>query len=339
MKDDFFELNEVSTLRRTWSAKQTEDYIRRLPVWTQAVTIEQKFGGLQNRTFFVTDGDQRRYAVRCGFDQYRTRQTSVVHCTIGASKLGLGPRLRYAEPNLIVTDFVDGPKMQSQQLKDPSTLAHVIQQMKRLHQGSDAIEGSVSYWWPFHTVRRYLDEMEKGKAATDFQVSEWCDEVSTFRDITYRLERAVAPFMPVFTHNDLGYTNMIFNGHSEVWFIDWDGGGFGHPMWDLAEMMMWAESDEAMDRYAFKCYHGKLGEPRLQVLLHEHRAFKIMAALRLVVEVMVTMLDPYFYLTPEEMSKGMAVFFPGQQARLRGLIDLLRPTFDQNWRRFAKDYP
>jgi len=338
MKDDFFEINEVSTLRRDWNGKQTEDYIRRLPLWKGSVQIEQKFGGLQNRTFFVTDGDQMRYAIRCGFDQYRTRQTSVVHCTIGAWKLGLGPRLRYAEPNLIITDFVDGPKMRSEQLKEPSMLGHVIQQMKRLHQGSDAIEETMSYWWPFHTVRRYLNEMEKGKAATGFQVSEWVSEVPVFRDITYRLERAIGPFTPVFTHNDLGYTNMIFNGRSEVWFIDWDGGGFGHPMWDLAEMLMWLESDEEMDRYAFNCYYGKLDESRIKVLLHEHRAFKIMAALRLVVEVMVTMLDPYFYLTPEEMSKGMAVFFPGQQARLRGLIDLLRPNFDRNWQLFGKDY-
>jgi thiamine kinase-like enzyme len=338
MRDDFFEINEISKLRRDWDADQTMDYLRQLPVWTGAVKIAQKFGGLQNRTFFVTDGDRRRYAVRCGFDQYRTRQTSVVHCTIGAWKLGLGPRLRYAEPNVVITDFVDGPKMQSDQLKEPSTLAHVIQQVKRLHQGSHAVEESISYWWPFHTVRRYLNEMEKGKAATGFSPSEWVEEVPRLRDITDRLERAIGPYIPMFTHNDLGYANMIFNDRNEVWFIDWDGGGFGHPMWDLAEMLMWLESDEEMDRFAFKCYFGSLDESRIKGLLHEHRAFKIMAALRLVVEVMVTMLDPYFYLTPEEMSRGMAVFFPGQKARLHGLIDLLRPNFDLNWQQFGSDY-
>jgi thiamine kinase-like enzyme len=338
MKDEFVQINDVSAVRREWGAAKTAEYIEHLPIWTGAVTINQKFGGLQNRTYFVTDGDGKRYAVRCGFDQYRTRQTAVVNCTIAAWKLGLGPRLRYAEPNLVVTEFVDGPKMQFDQLKQPTMMAHVIEQLKVMHSGSDAIEETISYWWPFHTIRRYLNEMEAGKAATNFQPSEWVDEVPFFRDITYRLERAIGPFTPVFTHNDLGAPNMIFGPQQKVWFIDWDGGGFGHPMWDLGEMLMWLESDEEMDRYAMGCYHGKLSAGRLTKLLHEHRAFKIMAALRLITEVMVTMLDPYFYLTPEEMGRSMAEFFPGQQAQLSGLIDLMRPNFDRNWKHYGADY-
>ncbi len=95
MRDDFFLINEISSLRRDWNSKTTANYIRALPFWTGSISVEQKFGGMQNRMYFVTDGDGKRYAVRCGFDQYRTRQTSVIQCTIGAWKLGLGPRLRY----------------------------------------------------------------------------------------------------------------------------------------------------------------------------------------------------------------------------------------------------
>src|ERR1700686_5402979 len=108
MREDFYATNEISTLRRKWTSERTAEYIRSLPLWTAPIQIRQKFGGLQNRTYFVTDGDSSRYVVRCGFDQYRTRQTSVVACTIGAAKLGIGPQLRYAEPNLTITDFVDG---------------------------------------------------------------------------------------------------------------------------------------------------------------------------------------------------------------------------------------
>jgi thiamine kinase-like enzyme len=338
MQADFFKLSEISVLRRDWDAKRTEEYIRALPVWAGNVQISQKFGGLQNRTYFVTDADSKRYAVRCGFDQYRTRQTSVVHCTIAAAKLGLGPNLRYAEPNVVITDFVDGAKMQFDQLKRPAMMAHVIERLKMLHTGSEALEESVSYWSPFHTIRRYLNEMEKGKEATGHQPSEWSHEVPQLRDITTRLERAIGPFTPVFTHNDLGAPNMIFNPAGEVWFIDWDGGGYGHPMWDVAEMLMWLESDEEMDRYALTCYHGPIEEWRMATLLREHRAFKIMASMRLLTEVMVTLLDPYYYLTPDEMGKSMAEFFPGQQARLEGLLDLIRPNFDKSWQQYAGEY-
>ncbi len=338
MRDDFFQRNEISRLRRDWNSEQTQDYIRSLPIWTGTIQIEQKFGGLQNRTYFIKDGDGKQYAARCGFDQYRTRQTSVVNCTIAAAKLGLGPKLRYAEPNLTITDFVGGPKMQPEQLRDPKTMARVIERIKIMHNGSHAVEETMSYWWVFHTVRRYLDAMERGKAATGFKPSEWVDEVPRLRDITCRLERAIGPFIPTFTHNDLAYVNMIFDENGEVLFIDWDGGGFGHPMWDLAEMLMWLESDEDMDRYAMTCYHGKLDEPAMLKLLREHRAFQIMASLRLITEVMETALDPYFYLTPEEMGISMQEFFPGQQAHLNGLIDLLRPNFERMWAKHGDDY-
>lgn len=338
MKDDYFESSEIPGLRRAWDTERTQEYIRALPCWTGAIQIEQKFGGLQNRTYFATDSAGKRYAVRCGFDQYRTRQTSVVNCTIAAWKLGLGPRLRYAEPSLTITDFVPGPKMQAEQLKQPSVMTEVIERMKIMHNGADAVEETMSYWWAFHTVRRYLDAMEKGKAATDFQPSEWVDEVPFFRDVTYRLERAIGPYTPTFTHNDLAYVNMIFKAENEVWFIDWDGGGFGHPMWDLAEMLMWLEGDEEMDRFALTCYCGKVGEKRMRDLLHEHQAFKMMASLRLITEVMETALDPNFYLTPEEMGKSMEEFFPGEQAHLNGLIDLLRPNFERLWQRFGDNY-
>ena len=338
MRDDFFLINEISSLRRDWTSEATAKYIRNLPFWIGTISVEQKFGGMQNRMYFVTDGDGKRYAVRCGFDQYRTRQSSVVQCTIAASKLGLGPRLRYAEPNLIVTDFVNGATMQAEQLREPATMASVIERMKILHRGSDAVEETISYWWPFHTVRRYLNAMDTGKPATQYRKSAWVEEVPFFRDVTYRLERAIGPYHPVLTHNDLAYVNMLFQQNGEVLFIDWDGGGYGHPMWDLAEMLMWLESDENMDRYALTRYVGKVSEQRMRELLHEHRAFKIMASLRLVTETMENALDPYFYLAPEEYERSMNEFFPGQRAEAAGLIDLLRPTFDRFWQQHGHEY-
>jgi thiamine kinase-like enzyme len=338
VREDFFQINEISALRRGWSSDRTQQYIRSLPFWTGSVVLEQKFGGLQNRMYFVTDGDGKRYAARCGFDQYRTRQTSVVQCTIAAWKLGLGPRLRYAEPNLSVTDFIDGPKMQAEQLKDPAMMAAVIERIKILHAGSDAVEETISYWWPFHTVRRYLNTMETGRPATQYRKSDWIDEAPFFRDVTYRLERAVGPYLPVLTHNDLAYVNMMLNSMGQVLFIDWDGGGYGHPMWDLAEMLMWLEADEDMDRYALTCYCGRVNEQRMRTLLHEHRAFKIMASLRLITETMENALDPYFYLAPEEYEKSMQEFFPGQRKEVAGLIDLLRPTFDRYWKQHEHEF-
>lgn len=341
MKDDFLQISEISRLRRDWDTQRTLAYVRELPIWTAPLQIHQKFGGLQNRTYFATDGDGKRYVVRCGFDQYRTRQTSVVHCTLAAARLGIGPQLRYAEPNVTVTDFVTGPRMEVEQLRDRAFMAEVVRTIRIMHQGSEAIGESISYWWPFHTVRRYLRTMETGAAATGFRPSEWLDEVPFFREVTHRLERAIGPFIPCFTHNDLTYVNIMYSSpaREKVWLIDWDGGAYGHPMWDLAELGLLTGVDEDFDRHVLGAYWGKLSEERMQQLLREHRAFKIMAGLRLITEVMVTAHDPYFYLTPEEMAESMKISFPGQQLHLNGLADLLRPGFEAMWAAYGADYP
>jgi len=340
MQDDFQLVNEVSRLRRDWDTQRTQQYIRELPIWTEPVELAQKFGGLQNRTYFATDGDGKRYVVRCGFDQYRTRQTSVVHCILAAARLGVGPQLRYAEPNLTITDFVTGPQMQVEQLRDSEFIAEVVKTIKIMHEGSEAISESISYWWAFHTVRRYLKTMETGAAPTQWKQSERIAEVPFFREVSYRLERAIGPFIPCFTHNDLTYVNIMYSTPEKrkIWLIDWDGGAYGHPMWDIAEMSLLTGVDDEFDRYVLTCYWGKVSEARMKTLVHEHRAFKMMAGLRLITEVMVTAHDPYFYLTPEEMGRSMAISFPGQQLHLNGLADLLRPGFEAMWQAYGHNY-
>jgi thiamine kinase-like enzyme len=329
---------EVSRVRRDWTPAATRDYIQGLPIWNGEVQVEQKFGGLQNRTYFVTDASGQRFAVRVGFDQYRTRQTAVVQCTIAAHTLGLGPRLVYAEPNLTVTEFVEGEGMQLEQMKDPAIIQRVIERMKILHAGTDAVQETISYWWPFDTVRRYLNAMESGKRANGFQPSRWVGEVARYRDITNRLERAIRPYLPTFTHNDMVFVNMIFNRREEIMFIDWDGGAYGHPMWDLGEMLMWAEADDEMSHFALTCYFGELSDEERQWRLQEIRAFQVMAALRLVTECMETDLDPYFFLTPEEVSISMQLTLPGQKAELAGLVDIVLPRFESLWARYAEEY-
>jgi thiamine kinase-like enzyme len=256
---------------------------------------------------------------------------------LAAARLGIGPQLRYAEPNLSITDFVEGPQLQLEQIRDVEVIRQVVATVKLLHEhGARSVSESISYWWAFDTVRRYLNTMEQGLAATDYRPSEWVEEVPLFREVTDRLERAIAPFRPCLTHNDLHFVNLMYSSPrcNKIWLIDWDGGGYSHPMWDVAEMTLMAGIDEEHDRRVLATYRGEV----TQRLLHEHRAFKIMAALRLITEVMVTAQDPYFYLTPAEMSESMKISFPGEQAHLNGLVDLLRPTFQTMWEAYGHLY-
>ena len=109
-------------------------------------------------------------------------------------------------------------------------------------------------------------------------------------------------------------------------------------MWDVAEMAMWADGGEELDRYVLNLYCGKVGEARMKELLREHVAMKIMASVRLITEVMVAVMDPYYYLTPDEMAESMRVNFSDQRAQLAGLVDLIRPMFERLWAAHGADY-
>ncbi len=330
-------IEEISRVRRSWTPAETKNHIAKLPIWKGTPQIKQRFGGLQNRTFFVTEPSGKRYAVRVGFDQFRTRQTTVVQCTIAAHKLGLGPRLVYAEPNLSVVEFVEGRQMGADELREPKMLAHVIERMKTLHEGAWAIEETISYWWPFDTVRRYCRTLLAGKLATGYQPSAWASWVPQFLDATNRLEKVIAPFTPKFTHNDMVFVNMMVNPRNEVMFIDWDGGGYGHPMWDLGEMLMWIEADDDVVRFALEQYYGALDQETLAQRVLEVRAFQLMATIRMATECMEHVLDPYYFLTPEEVAEGMKANIPpelGIEPSLAGLIELVLPRFQMFWDQF-----
>ena len=331
-------ISELSVVRRTWTPEQTAAHIRALPIWSGEAVVEQKFGGLQNRTFFVTDGDGRRSVVRVGFDQYRTRQTSVVECVRAAHRLGIGPALLYAEPNLSVTAFQEGTGMTIEQMADPVIIRKIIDRMKVVHEGTAAVHETISYWWPFDTIRRYLNVCETGKASTGNIPSAWADRIPRYRSIVDELEAAIGPYLPKFTHNDMVFANMIFRKDGELVFIDWDGGAYGHPLWDLAEMLMWAEADEATNRMALDHYYPDMSADQAAQRLKELYAFQAAAGLRLVTETMENELDPYFFLTPAEMAASMALTLPGEKPELAGLIDLIDPRVEELWTQYQDRY-
>jgi thiamine kinase-like enzyme len=332
-------ISEISVVRRTWTPDETVAHIRTLPIWTGKVVVEQKFGGLQNRTFFVTDGAEgRRSVVRVGFDQYRTRQTTVVECVQAAHRLGLGPALLYAEPNLSVTAFQHGTGMTLEQMGDPAIVRKIIDRLKVLHEGSHAVHETISYWWPFDSIRRYLNICETGKASTGSVPSAWADRIPRYRRIVDELESAIGPFIPKFTHNDVVFANIIFSPDGELMFIDWDGGAYGHPLWDVAEMLMWAEADEDLARMALNYYYPCLSADQEAQPLKEIYAFQAAAGLRLVTETMENELDPCFFLTSAEMGESMKLTLPGEKPELAGLIDLIDPRFEELWKQYQDRY-
>jgi thiamine kinase-like enzyme len=82
-------------------------------------------------------------------------------------------------------------------------------------------------------------------------------------------------FRPALCHNDLLPANLISSGE-QLWLIDWEYGGVGHPLFDLASVSAGAAFTECQDRALLEAYRGELRADDL----HKLRIFRAASSLR-----------------------------------------------------------
>ena len=60
-------------------------------------------------------------------------------------------------------------------------------------------------------------------------------DIAAMLEDARQLSWRIAPFRPVLCHNDLLPANLIDDG-CRLWLVDWEYGGVGHPLFDLANV-------------------------------------------------------------------------------------------------------
>ena len=75
-----------------------------------------------------------------------------------------------------------------------------------------------------------------------------------------RLEQAQVPLPIVFGHHDLLPGNFIDDG-KRLWLIDWEYGGFGTAMFDLANLSSNGGFERARGRGPARCLFRRQGRP------------------------------------------------------------------------------
>src|SRR5690606_3631362 len=103
---------------RSWMVDSGEDRIRGLPVWRGDIAIEPLLGGLSNKSWVVTDR-AGRHVVRFGQDfpfhhVYRGREVMAARAAHAA---GFGPEVRFSEPGLKITGFVDARTFKAEDVR------------------------------------------------------------------------------------------------------------------------------------------------------------------------------------------------------------------------------
>jgi thiamine kinase-like enzyme len=252
------------------------DKAAHLACWRGPVELQPLKGGLTNISFVATCLGEK-FVVRCGVDipvhhVFRERERAA---SMAAFEAGLSPEIIHVEPGIMVLRFIDGRTLGEDDLR--ANLGRIVPLLKECHaKVGRHLRGPVNAFWVFHVIRDYVALLDGDRR---------------YRDVADRLEQAQVPLPIVFGHHDLLPGNFIDDGR-KIWLIDWEYGGFGTAMFDLANLSSnggfgAAEDSALLDAY----FEGRVGGDL-------RRAFDAMKAASALREALWAMVSDVHLSTP-----------------------------------------
>jgi thiamine kinase-like enzyme len=251
--------------------------IRHLPCWKGEITLEPLKGGISNTSFVVTDGDEK-FVARCGGDipvhhVFRDRERAV---SIAAYRAGLSPELVHAEPGIMVFRHVAGRTYGEDDMR--AGITRIVPLLHKCHREvGRLIQGPAPFFWVFHVIRDYANRLRETGARP-------ATELDRYIGLANAMEDAQLPLPVVFGHHDLLPGNFLDDGR-RLWLIDWEYGGFGTPLFDLANIAANGSLTEDQERTLLETYFGAAPSTALQ------RAFDAMKAASALREAMWAMVS------------------------------------------------
>ena len=203
-------------------------------------------GGLTNMSYVLEDAGEK-FVVRCGDDipvhhVFRDRERAA---SIAAHAAGLSPEVVHTEPGILVMRHIDGRTLTEPDLR--ANIARLVPLLRACHhEVSDHLAGPPNFFWVFHVIRDYARTITA--AGSSFAV-----DVPCFLEANRALEAVQVPMPIVFGHHDLLPGNLIDDGR-RLWLIDWEYGGFGTAMFDLANLSANGAFGEAEDAALLDAY-------------------------------------------------------------------------------------
>ncbi|TAJ84838.1 MAG: choline kinase [Reyranella sp.] len=223
-----------------------EERIERLRCWRGPVAMSPLMGGLTNISYVVEDGGEK-FVVRCGEDipvhhVFRDRERAASEAAHAA---GLSPEIVHLEPGLMVMRHLEARTFTEADLR--ANIGRLASLLKRCHRDvGQHLAGPPNFFSVFRVIRDYARSIAAAESL-------FTSDLPRYLDAAGKLEHQQAPMPIVFGHHDLLPGNVMDDG-KRLWLIDWEYGGFGTPLFDLANLSSnggFTEADDAalLDAY------------------------------------------------------------------------------------------
>ena len=231
-------------------------------------------GGITNRNFRARFGDAE-YVIRIP-----GKDTSLLEIDRGAelianeraAECGIAPEVAAMldDPQCIVTEFIEGEGLSSEQLREPAVLAEVARSLRAFHGLEQPLTSSFD---SFRIVETYA-ETAVGRGAT------LPDAYAEAQRCAGEIEAALTgpEHEPVPCHNDLLAANFIAAAAGgRLYLVDWEYAGMGDRYFDLANFAVNNELGEAAEEALIADY---FGEPLIGGRLAALRLMRFMSDFR-----------------------------------------------------------
>lgn len=247
----------------------SKERILSLPCWNSSVELEELPGGITNRNYKVIAAGGNRMARVCGDHRILgiDRRNELV-CQEAAAGLGIAPQVFYHEEGILVSDFIEARTLGDSDVREAAALRRLAQVLRQLHESRDGLSGEMLYFCPFQTVRTYAGNARELGAALPENID------SVLEDIAW-LAQEVSPFRPSLCHNDVLAANILDDG-DHLWLVDWEYGGMGNPLFDIAGVCGNCSLEPAQEAQLLSAYFGREDE----TVAREVRILKVVSLLR-----------------------------------------------------------
>ncbi len=203
-------------------------------------------GGITNRNYRVRFGEDE-YVVRLpgkdtallGIDRSAERAANEA-----AARLGIAPAVAAGDERSLVTRFIVGGPVDADGLRsDPGLVARAL---RAFHDSGTVLP--TRFWVPELLEDYATIVAERGGTLPK--------AYPAVQDVAARIAAAVPLAEPVACHNDLLPANLLAVAGGGILLVDWEYAGMGHPLFDLGNLAVNNEFDEAAEDRLLEAYDG-----------------------------------------------------------------------------------